>query len=212
MWEESWRYLHFITLLAKYYWYGQPLWSYQLHVKMFMLLRTTRHRKETMTFQHCYCSSVGWIEPTAVTQETQYGSLSSFSEDPASTPQAATLWEPCWDCLWAVAQELWMDHSDISHWASCCGSPARSGRAVGSTALTQSRSCVQRFCHTDQHSWHGVWASIKLYLWSETVWQALSHEARQCKAIAHQSFFSLGKMILCKTDSLHHAVVPFLAG
>lgn len=142
-----------------------------------------------------------------------YGSLSSFSEDPASTPQAATLWEPCWDCLCAIAQELWMDHNDTSHWVSCCGSPARSGRAVGSTALKQSRlSCVQHFCHTDQHSWHGVWASIKLYLWSETAWQTPSHEARQCKAIAHQSFFSLGKIILCKTDALHHAAVPFLAG
>ena len=126
-----------------------------------------------------------------------YGSLSSFPGDSASTPPTAPLWEPCWDCLWTAARELWMDHNDISHRASCYDSPARNGRAVGSTALTQSRlsGVQQHFCHTDQHSWHGVWASVKLYLW-EMAWQTPSHEARQCKAIAHQSFFTGEKELM----------------
>lgn len=154
-----------------------------------MLLRTTRHtgRKPWLP---SIATAHQWEELSLQLwpKKHNYSSLSSFFEHPASTPQTATLWEPCWDCLWAVAQELWMDHSGISRWASCCGSPARSVRAVGSTILTQSRlSCVQHFCHTDQLSWHGVWASQ--YLWSETAWQTPSHEARQCKAIAHHSFF-----------------------
>lgn len=110
--EGSWSNLHFITILTKYHWYAQPSWSNQLHVKM--LLRTTRHRKETMTFQHCYCTSAGCIELWP--KKLNYGSSSSFSEDPVNTSRRATPWEWCWECLWTVAQELWTDHSGTSQW------------------------------------------------------------------------------------------------
>lgn len=61
--------------------------------------------------------------------------------------------------------------------ASCWGSPRKSDRAPAAQNWHRAASCVQPPCHTDQHCWHGVWASIKLYLWSQTAGQTPSHEA-----------------------------------
>lgn len=79
-------------------------------------------------------------------KKLNYGSPSSFSEDSVNTPQAAALWEWCWECLWA--QELWMDHSGTSKWCLLLGLPSKSGRAISSTELAQgSLLCAASLSH-----------------------------------------------------------------
>lgn len=166
-------------------------------------------QEENHDFPDCYCPSVGCVKATAVTQKTQ-------------------LWQPQW-LFWRSSEYSTSSNSqrvvlgmlmssgavDGPQWylpvKPLVGAPKERVTEHQQHRTDRAASCVQPPCHTDQHCWHGVWASIKLYLWSQTAGQTPSHEASaelsQAKVLS-----SLGKIISGKPNAFHHAVVLVLAG
>lgn len=121
---------------------------------------SSSYRGRKLIFQHCYRLVAGWIQPTAVTQATELQQPQQLFWGSCKHPTSNTLLGAMLGQLRSPALTTVMSPMEPLVVAP------QQGMAEPLAAQHWHRpSCdPQHLCHPDQHSWHGVWASIMLYL------------------------------------------------